>query len=338
MKRIPSDTRQRIIAQALEGLSTRQIAASFNIHHSTVAAIIKEHGQPVTAPSSGRPKRLTDREERRIIQKVSSGEWRSAVQAQRHLSSEYLLQLSASSIKRVLRRHGLNGRVRHKKPLLRKKHRQRRYAFALQYRKWKVEQWKHVVWSDESKFNIFGSDGRQYCWRRVNERLRDHHVNPTVKHGGGSIMVWGCITWWGVGYLCKIDNGLDAQLYQNILGDELLSTLGWYGMDKGSIIFQHDNDPKHTAKSTKEWLDDHGINVLSWPAQSPDLNPIEHVWNEVDRRLRNHPTKPTSKESLWELLQEIWEGIEPEFCQKLIMTMPKRLQDVRSAKGGYTFW
>jgi len=78
--------------------------------------------------------------------------------------------------------------------------------------------------------------------------------------------------------------------------------------------------------------------MLGWPSQSPDLNPIEHLWNEVDRRLRNDSRKPTSKESLWELLQEIWEGIDPEFCQKLISTMPERLADVRKAKGGYTRW
>ena len=75
MKRIPSDTRQRIIAQVLEGLFTRQIAASFNTRHSNVAAIIKEHGQPVTAPSSGRPKRLTDLEERRVSIEDSGSTW-----------------------------------------------------------------------------------------------------------------------------------------------------------------------------------------------------------------------------------------------------------------------
>src|SRR4030095_9616517 len=114
---------------------------------------------------------------------------------------------------------------------------------------------------------------------------------PTVKHGGGSIMVWGCMTWQGVGNLVRIDNGLDAQLYKDILHDDFLGSLEWYGLDKGDIIFQHDNDPKHTAKSTTEWLEDNEIQMLGWPAQSSDLNPIEHLWNEVDCRIRNRSVK-----------------------------------------------
>ena len=76
-----------------------------------------------------------------------------------------------------------------------------------------MEDWKRVIWSDESKLNLFGSDGRIYCWKSSKEPLRPHHVKPTVKHGGGSIMVWGCMTPEGVGYLCRIDGGLNAELY-----------------------------------------------------------------------------------------------------------------------------
>ena len=78
--------------------------------------------------------------------------------------------------------------------------------------------------------------------------------------------------------------------------------------------------------------------MLEWPPQSPDLNPIEHLWNEVDRRLRLFSTSPTSKDDLWEKIQIVWQNIEVEFVQKLICTMPTRVVDLLAAKGGYTRW
>ena len=131
----------------------------------------------------GRPRKLVPREERKIIRWISSGSCTTPIEASKRLREEDGINLSVSSVKRILNRNGLHGRVRRKKPLLRRKHRQKRYNFALRYRKWKLDQWKQVIWSDESKFNVFGSDGRQYCWRRPGDQLRDHHIQPTVKHG-----------------------------------------------------------------------------------------------------------------------------------------------------------
>lgn len=201
-----------------------------------------------------------------------------------------------------------------------------------------MDDWKKIVWSDESKFQLFGSDGRKYCWKKPGEAIGPRTVQPTVKHGGENIMVWGCMTFDGPGFLTRINGGLDAELYCKILDDELMQTLAWYNLDKESIVFQHDNDQKHTAKKTKEWLPRHGIQVLTWPAQSPDLNPIEHLWNEVDRRLRKLSSPISGKEDLWDKLQNVWNGIEKEFCHKLVETMPERIKDVLKAKGGYTRW
>jgi len=228
--------------------------------------------------------------------------------------------------------------VKKKKPLLTKQHRQSRLAFAKKYKDWTIEDWRRVVWSDESKFQLFGSDGRQWYWKKTNESLSTRHIRPTVKHGGGNIMVWGCFTSGGIGYLCRIDGGLDGELYRKILNDEFIATLNWYNMDKEQVIFQHDNDPKHTANLTKQWFVDHNIKVLDWPSQSLDLNPIEHLWNEVDRHLRNLPSQITSKSDLWVKLQGVWEGINLETCTKLIDTMPERIRDVLKANGGYTRW
>jgi len=99
---------------------------------------------------------------------------------------------------------------------------------------------------DESKFNVFGSNGRQWCWRNPTEPFCDCYVQHTIKHSGGSIMVWRCMSWTGVGNLHHIDDIINSQVYLDILHLQLLNTIERQGLDEAKVIFQHDNDPKYT--------------------------------------------------------------------------------------------
>ena len=148
-------------------------------------------------------------------------------------------------------------------------------------------------------------------------------------------MIWGCLTAQGLRYLCWIKEGLDAELYRQILDDEFMDTLEHYKLKKKYIIFQHDNDPKHTAILTKQWFVDHKVTVLKWPAQSPDLNPIEHLWDEIDRQLRKLSHKISNSSDLFEKLETVWNSIDLECCTKLYESMLDRIQRVLKSKGGY---
>ena len=97
-----------------------------------------------------------------------------------------------------------------------------------------------------------------------------------------------------------------------------------------------DNDSKHIFHKARNWFQDHDFNVMLWPAHSPDLNPIEHLWNHLKRRLAGYEEEPKGMLELWERVQVEWDKIEPEVCQKLIESMPKRVEAVLKAKGGYT--
>jgi transposase len=129
---------------------------------------------------------------------------------------------------------------------------------------------------------------------------------------------------------------MDQHLYKEILAGELLQTVRWYGMNPERVIFQQDNDSKHRARSVQEWLNEQPFSVLEWPPQSPDLNPIEHLWALLKRRLNGYERPPSGMISLWERVEEQWNKIEPEMCLKLIESMPNRIDAVLKAKGRWT--
>ena len=149
-------------------------------------------------------------------------------------------------------------------------------------------------------------------------------------------MVWGCMTWEGVGDAAKIDGRMDGDLYLQILKDELQNSIRFYGLNPSDVIFQQDNDPKHTCKKVKEWLDVQEFRTMVWPAQSPDLNPIEHLWGHLKRRLAGYEQPPKGIQELWRRIEEEWGKIAAEVCQGLIESMPRRIEAVLKAKGGYT--
>ena len=172
--------------------------------------------------------------------------------------------------------------------------------------------------------------------------MQPHEIKSTVQNNGGGVMFWVCLTADGPGYGTTILEGsIDLEEYIKILDSSLLDTLNYYGKKPSDIRFQQDKASPHHSAVAKAWFNRNGFSadeILNWPAQSPDLNPIEHVWHTLKRRLEAYDTHPTTKEDLANRISDEWNKITKKDCLKYIDSMPKRIEAVIQSKGGPTFY
>ncbi len=222
-------------------------------------------------------------------------------------------------------------RKRATKPLLNQRQRQKRLTWAVEKKNWTVAQWSKVLFSDESKFCIsFGNQGPR-VWRKSGEAQNPCCLKSSVKFPQ-SVMIWAAMSSAGVGPLCFLKSTVNAAIYQESLEHFMLPSADkLYG--DADFIFQQDLAPAHTAKGTKSWFNDHGVTVLDWPANSPDLN----LWGIVKRKMRD--TRSNNADELKATVKETWASIPPQQWHKLITSMPRRLEAVIKAKGAPTkYW
>lgn len=146
-------------------------------------------------------------------------------------------------------------------------------------------------------------------------------------------MVWGCFASNGLDQLTEIHGRMDVKMYRDILDNNLKQSTIKFGI-QNNYIFQQDNDPKHTSKLLKSYFAENQIDVLPWPAQSPDLNPIEHLWDELDRQIPQIKRRSFPEFKL--AIFERWSEIEVEVLQNLVKSVPRRCKAVLDAKGGPT--
>ena len=186
------------------GHSAGNIASNTGHGISTISRLHSKHCFHLSESAGGHPSKLLSANIHHAIHLISSGKAGTAVDVAKTLSNITNQPLSTQTVHHNLKIAGMRAVVK-KKPLLKQRHRKERMDLALAHQYWTVEDWKKVVWSDEAKIKRLGSDGRKWVWKKAGEGLSDRLVEGTLKFGGGSLMVWGCMLWDGVGYACKID-------------------------------------------------------------------------------------------------------------------------------------
>ncbi len=253
-KELSEDLKKRIVALHKDGVGYKKIVKTLKLSCSMVAKTIQQFnrtGSTQNRPHHGRPKKLSTHAQRHI-QRLCLGNKRicSIAAEVEGVGSQ---PVSAQIICRTLHQIGLHGCRPRRKPLLKMMHKKaRKQTKDMGY-------WNQVLWSDETKINLFGSDSVNRVWRQPGEEYKDKCVLPTVKHGGGSVMVWGCMSAAGTGELQFIEGTMIANMFCDILKQSMIPSLRRLGR---RTVFQHNNDPKHTSKTTTALLKKLRVKVI----------------------------------------------------------------------------
>ena len=337
-RELTSEQKGGIIACNKLGITQEKIAEVVECAQSAVSRFLSS--KTFIKKRTGRSPIMTPLKRRRLAKaliKNKKSRRQNLAQACELFSKQNQGQkISRRTIQKALREEGIRSCIPRPKPLISDVNRVKRLEFAEKYKYWTVENWKQVVWSDESTFSQFQKSGWGRVWRRSNEEFHEDCIASTVKHSP-SRMFWGCFSWIGLGPIVPLIGSVTGVIYHDILATHAVPTLKAHARQmKKKFVFQEDNAPVHTAKVARDFLLLQKVERLFWPPQSPDLNPIEELWSFVESglRKRNHP--PSNIHELEEMVIEEWAAIPKESYRNLIKSMPLRIQAVISAEGGHT--
>ena len=319
------------------GMTQRQVAERHNVSHSVISRLmsrLNETGSVDERQRSGRPHKTTERENRLLMrlsrqQPFSTanglrGQWQTNV------------RISRRTVNRRLNNHRLRARRPVKRPLLTARHKQARLQWARDHIGWNIRSWQRVHWSDESRFLLKPIDGRMRVWRQPNTALNPEHVLNTTAFGGGGVTVWGCFS-----LNCKLDlHTLDGTLTALKYRDNILRPIIVPHFDGHPLrdrpIFMDDNARPHRAHIVNDYLQNEAIETMQWPAMSPDMNPIEHVWDFIGRKINERDPPCQNIAELSDALIQEWRQFPQQRLRRLVYSMRRRVQELHRKRGGYT--
>lgn len=326
------------VTLANEGLSSRAIALRLGVSHTTISRVVqrfRETNDHNRRQGQGRPRITTAIQDRFITLHALRERFTSTRKIQMQFRRVHNVQLSVDTVSRRLREQNLHIRIPATGPKLNADHRRARLEFAREHLDWNLQDWERVLFTDESRFCLYSSDRRQRVIRRPNERYAQCNIRETTLFNGGSVMVWGGISFTAKTDLVSLRGGsLNSRRYiTDILSEHVIPFAPYIG---NNFLLMHDNAKPHTARIVDEYLQEVNVETLNWPSRSPDLNPIEHLWDILGRRLRDRQPPPLSLDDVEQMLIQIWNEIDQDQIRSLISSMQRRCEAVIRSRGGNT--
>lgn len=324
--------RQEIVYLRRNGVPESEVAQRLETHKSTVNSVYtkwKIHGTVENLPIPGRPKKVTEEEEKMLKEAVEAHPTMSLSQLRGSIDASF----SNPTACKILKDNGYRYYTVPEKWALSSEHRKHRLEWAVKHQNFPDTYWQKVVFTDECR--IEGSSFKQKAW------VIDKTSLPTIEKDrwGPSVICWGAITYAGKTILECQEKTMTADVYLNLLKRRLLRNLpalspkSKRGATMDRLLYQHDQATSHTAKIVQDYFQEKQIEVINWPPKSPDLNLIEAVWSQLKYKLKR---VYKDYEELVEDVYNAWESIPVEFIQNLYNSMNRRILAVIEAKGGPT--
>lgn len=333
-KSLSPTVRAQIVALKQTGFTERQLANRFGCSKTAVHQAITRYEEQQTFSDrkrAGRP-RVTSLRDDMIIRRLVVKSPSSSIRKIRSTLLSHEVNVSSMTVSRRLSKDfNLKSFKPAAKPKLTPTMKKKRLDFAKRHVSWSVEQWSRVLFSDESTVRQFNSR-KTHVRRPPGERFNDRYTVMTMKHPP-SQMIWGAMSVHGTAGLFFLEKNttMNGDKYLQLLKDKLELHMGVHNCS----IFMHDGAPCHTSKKVKTYLADTGVRVLDWPGNSPDLNPIENLWTLLKNKVAEK--QPSSAPDMIAAIKSVWVSeITPDYCKKLIHSMPRRLEAVIKNGGGHT--
>ena len=317
----PMGIRHEVFALAREGIKQGAIAARVGLTRATVNRILKRHaatGSLVPGKSSGAPRKTTPRQDRALLRMVRQDRFLSARALTARMRNLYGMRAGRTTV---------NNR------LLSRCYR----AYRPTRPTWQVAHWQHVIFGDESRFQLYPVDGRLRVRRLPGERFWPGCQAHRVQAGGGSVHVWGAFPNSAKSPVVLPDGYLTGVLYRGILQNTLVPFARHYFGD--NYRYHDDNATPHRARVVLDFLQQGNVTEMEQPPRSPDSNPIEHLWGELGRAISSMDNPPQNLDELRQALLDKWAQFPVQRLQRLVPNMPRRLAAIIAARGGNTrYW